>query len=64
MPDPVHQLLASLIADLGVVSSIPAWPNTFLEIDHEIFFKVILLFLQIQEGLLSVTTKVCALGSG
>ena len=42
----------SLIADPGVVSSIPARPHTFVEIDHEIFCTVILLFLLIQEGLL------------
>ena len=34
---------ASLIADPGVASSIPAWSYTFLEIDHEIISTVILL---------------------
>ena len=34
---------ASLIADLGVTSSIPAWSYTFVEIDHEIISTVILL---------------------
>ena len=32
-----------LTADPGVVSSIPAWSNTFMEIDHEIISMVILL---------------------
>ena len=34
---------ASLTADPGVVSWIPARYHTFVEIDHEIFSKVILL---------------------
>ena len=34
----------------------PAW-YTFMEIDHEIFFMVILLLPLIKEGLLSVTSK-------
>ena len=33
---------ASLTADPGVVSSIPAWSHTFVEIDHEIISTVIL----------------------
>ena len=33
---------ASLTADPGVASSIPAWSHTFLEIDHEIISAVIL----------------------
>ena len=40
---------ASLTADPGVASSIPARSHTFVEIDHEI--------LIIQEGLLSVTSE-------
>ena len=32
-----------LTADVGVTSSILAWPNTFIEIDHEIISTVILL---------------------
>ena len=47
----------SLIADPGVVSLILARPDTFVEIDHEIFSMVILLLLLIQEGLLSVTSE-------
>ena len=34
---------ASLTADPGVASSIPAWSHTFVEIDHEIISTVILL---------------------
>ena len=34
---------ASLTADPGVGSSIPAWSHTFVEIDHEIISTVILL---------------------
>ena len=34
---------ASLTADTGVASSIPARSNTFVEIDHEIISRVILL---------------------
>ena len=33
---------ASLTADPGVASSIPAWSHTFVEIDHEIISTVIL----------------------
>ena len=48
LPGPVAQLVASLTADPGVECSIPARSHTFMEIDHEIFFTVILLLLQIQ----------------
>ena len=34
---------ASLTADLGVASLIPAWSHTFVEIDYEIISTVILL---------------------
>ena len=33
---------ASLTADQGVASSIPAWSHTFVKIDHEIISTVIL----------------------
>ena len=33
---------ASLTADPGVASSIPAWSHTFVEIDHEIISAVFL----------------------
>ena len=42
------KLVASRIPDPGVMSSIPARPHIFVEIDHEILFPLI------QEGLLSV----------
>ena len=49
---------ASLTADPGVASSIPARSHTFVEIDHEIISTVSLLLpLIIQEGLLSVTSE-------
>ena len=56
LPDPIAQSVASLIADPGVVSSIPAWSDTFMEIDNVVISAVILLPL-IQEGLLSVTSE-------
>ena len=31
------QSVACQVADLGVVSSIPAWLHSFVEIDHELF---------------------------
>ena len=46
-----------LTADPGVPSLIPALSHTFAEIDHEIISMVILLLLQIQEGLFSVTSQ-------
>ena len=56
MPGPEAQSVASLIADPGVMSLIPAWPHTLMEIDLEIHSMVILLLLLIQEGLLSVSS--------
>ena len=52
-PDPVVQSVASLITDTVVMSSFLA--PFFVEIDQEIFSKVILLLLLVQDGLLSVT---------
>ena len=40
------------------MSLIPARSHTFVEIDHEIFFRAILLPSQIQEGLLSIVYEV------
>ena len=57
LPDPVVQMVTSLIADPGVRSSIPARFHTFVEIDHEIFSMVILLLPLIQEGFLSVFSE-------
>ena len=56
-PGPVMQLVRSQIADPGNVSLIPARLHTFVEIDHEMFSKVILLLPLIQEVLLSVTSE-------
>ena len=55
---PVAQLVASQIADPGVVSLTAAWPHTFVEIDHELFSTIILLLPLIQEGLLSVISDI------
>ena len=48
---------ASLTADPGVTSSIPAWSHTFVEIDHDIISMVILIpsAESFKKGLLSVT---------
>ena len=50
------QSIVSPIADPGVMSLIPVWPHTLMEIDHEVLSTAILLLL-IQEGLLSVTSE-------
>ena len=42
LPGPVAQLVASLIADPGNVSLIPNRSHTFVEINHEIFSRIIL----------------------
>ena len=44
LPSPVAQTVASLTADSGVMSSIPA--PTFMEIDHE----MVICLLPIHEG--------------
>ena len=54
---PIAQQVASLIADPGVMSSIPTRPHTFVEICHKIISTVILLLPLIQDGLLSVISK-------
>ena len=51
------RLVASLTADSGVPSSIPAWSHTFVEIINEIISMVNVFLPLIQEGLLSVTSK-------
>ena len=57
---------ASLTADPGVASSIPAWSHTFVEIDHEIISKVILLpsAVSLKKGCCQVQAKVCARSTG
>ena len=53
---------ASLTADLGVASSIPARFHTFVEIDHEITSTVILLPSadSFKKGCCQLQAKVCA----
>ena len=50
------QLVVSLTADPRLVSSIPAWPHTFMEIDWEIIFMVA---LPIQEELSVTRESMC-----
>ena len=53
---------ACLTADPGVASSIPDWPHTFVEIDHEIISTVILLPSadSFKKGCCQLQAKVCA----
>ena len=53
---------ACLTADPGLASSIPARSHTFVEIDHEIIFTVILLPSadSFKEGCCQLQAKVCA----
>ena len=57
---------ASLAADQGVASSIPARSHTFVEIDHEIISTVILLpsAESFKKGCCQLQTKVCAKSTG
>ena len=57
---------ASLTADPGVASSIPARPHTFEEIDHEIISTVILLpsAESFKKGCCQLRAKVCARSTG
>ena len=57
---------ASLTADPGVASSIPAWSHTFVEIDHEIISMVILLSSaeSFKRGFCHLQVKVCAGSTG
>ena len=56
---------AGLTADPGVASLIPAQSHTFVEIDHEIFFLVILLpsAESFKKGCCQLQAKVCARSS-
>ena len=58
------QLLTCPTADPWFVSSIPARSHTFVEIDHEIISRVILLLSLNQEVFYSVTMKLCAQSTG
>ena len=55
-----------LTADPGVASSIPARSHTFVEIDHEIIFTVILLNAadSFKKGYCQLQAKVCAQSTG
>ena len=66
LPGREVQSVTIMTADQGVASLIPGWSHTFVEIYHEIISTVILFHLPIQEGLLSVTSKVhvCAQSTG
>ena len=57
---------ASLTADPGVVSSIPAQSHSFVEIDHEIISTVILLpsAESFKKGYCQLQAKVCARSTG
>ena len=57
---------ASLTADPGVASSIPARSHTFVEIDHEIISTVILLpsAESFKKGCCQLQAKVCAQNTG
>ena len=57
LPGLIGQSVASPTADPGVVSLIPAWSHTFVEIYHKIIPMVILLLPLIQEGLMLVTSE-------
>ena len=72
IPGHVAQLLmclatdASLTADPGVASSIPARSHTFVEIDHEIISMVILFpsAESFKKGCRQLQAKVCARNTG
>ena len=57
---------ASLTTDPGVVSSIPAWYHTFLDINHEIITTVILRpsAESFKKGCCQLLAKVCARSTG
>ena len=57
---------ASLTADPGVPSSIPAWSHTFVETDLEIISTVILLpsIESFKKGCCQLQAKVCARSTG
>ena len=57
---------ASLTADPGVASSIPARSHTFVEIDHEIIATVILLISteSFKKGCCQLQANVCTRSTG
>ena len=60
----VRAAIEFVTADPGVASFISARSHTFMETDHEMISAVILLLSLIQEGVLSVTSNVCAQSTG
>ena len=60
------KIYASLTADPGVASLVPARSNTFVEIDHEIISTVILLpsAESFKKGCCQLQSKVCARSTG
>ena len=72
LPDRVAQSVtclatdASLTADPGIVSSVPARSHTFMEIDHEIISTVSLLpsAESFKKGCCLLQGKVCARSTG
>ena len=55
---------ASLTADPGVASSIPARSHTFVEIDHEIILRSFLSAESFKKGCCQLQAKVCARSTG
>ena len=57
---------ASLTADPGVASLIPAWSHTYVEIDHEIISTVLLLpsAESFKKGCCQLQAKECARSTG
>ena len=57
---------ASLAADPGDASSIPAWSHTFVQINHEIISMVILLPTteSFKKGCCQLQVKVCTQSTG
>ena len=62
----IAQSVTCLTTDPGVASSIPAWPHTFAEIDHEIISTVIHLPSSdlFKKGCCQLQVKVCAQSTG
>ena len=65
-PGRVAQLVTCLATDPGVVSSIPAWSHTYVEIDHDVNSTVTLLSSaeSFKKGCCQLQAKVCARSTG
>ena len=70
LPGPIAQSVTCLTtdtcltADPGIVSSIPTWSQTFVEIDHEIISMVISMVIlpsadSLKKGCCQLQAKVC-----